>query len=348
MRVWVDLANSPHVAIFEPLVEALHARGDEVVLTVRDHAQTLDLAERAFGRGVVIGSQSPTGRVAKGWAIVERSFRLYRFARAVAPDVALSHGSYSQLIAARAARIGAVTMMDYEHQPANHLSFRLAQRVVVPEVFPEDALERFGAARASVVRYPGFKEELYLGRASSDGAVLREIGLVPDAVIIVFRPPPEGALYHRMDNERFERLLDEATSHAELQTVILPRRPEQAEPYLRRPGVIVPNRPVDGRALLLCADLMIGAGGTMNREAALLGTPTYTMFAGKLAAVDAALIEQGLMFDLRRDGVTPVFEKKRPRDSNRAGERATAIVERVLAAVDDVAGAPARGRNQRR
>jgi predicted glycosyltransferase len=344
MKVWVDLSNSPHVALFEPLVAAFRARGDDVVLTVRDHAQTLGLAEQAFGANVVVGAQSPSGRLAKGWAIVDRSWGLYRFARAARPDVALSHGSYSQLIAARLAGVATVTMMDYEHQPANHLSFRLARRVVVPEVFPEAALRRFGARRDSVVRYPGFKEELYLGAASPDAALASELGIDPDKVLVVLRPPPDGALYHRMDNERFERLVEDACARPDLQMVILARRPDQAERYAGRPGVIVPARPVNGPGLLLAADVMIGAGGTMNRESALLGTPTYTMFAGKLAAVDAALIEQGLMFDLRRDGVEPVLEKKRPHDPRHAGERARSIVERVLRAVDEVVAH--RGRRQ--
>ena len=152
MRVWIDLANSPHVPLFVPVVRALEQRGDEVVLTARDHAQTVALAVEVWPEVVVIGGESPAGRVRKGVSILSRSTGLLRFARTSRPDVALSHGSYAQVVAARLARVPAVTMMDYEHQPANHLSFRLARRVVVPATFPEDSLRRFGASPKNTLR----------------------------------------------------------------------------------------------------------------------------------------------------------------------------------------------------
>ncbi len=336
MRVWIDLANSPHVATFEPVVAALRARGDDVRLTARDHAQTIELAQRAFPdlEAIVCGGESPSGRLAKGVSIGARSRALWTFARRQRPDAALSHGSYAQLLAARAAGVPSVTMMDYEFQPANHLSFRLARRVVVPELFPADALRRCGARERKVVRYLGFKEELYLGSFEPDGTVLTELGLDPVRVIVVLRPPPEGALYHRTGNARFERVVARAAADDNVQVVVLPRGVEQVRRYRSLPGVIVPERAVDGRSLLAHADLMIGAGGTMNREAALLGTPTYTMFAGKLAAVDAELIRMGLLYDLRVESVEPVFAKKQPRDQTVAEVRGQAILARVIDALD--------------
>jgi predicted glycosyltransferase len=338
-HVWVDFANSPHVALFEPIVERLRAEQATLVLTARDHAQTLGLARKSFGDVLVVGGESPSGRTRKAASIAGRAGALYRIARATRPDVALSHGSYAQVLAARAAGVPAVTMMDYEFQPANHVSFRIAQRVVVPKIFPEAALRRFGATDRRVVRYDGFKEELYLGRFRPDDAVLSELGLDPSQVIAVMRLAPEGALYHGFGNERFERLLDEAAARDDIQVVVLPRMRAQAARFVARPGVIVPDQPVDGRSLLAHADLMIGAGGTMNREAALLGTPTYTVFAGRLAAVDAELMRRGLLRDLRQEGGEPVFEKKTPRDPALSAERADRILERVLAAVRAVTAA---------
>lgn len=335
MRVWIDLANSPHVATFEPIVERLVGEGIEVVLTARDHAQTLDLAKDAFGDEAIrhVGGASPPGRIAKGATIAARARALHRFSRDVRPDVALSHGSYSQIVAARASRVPIVTMMDYEFQPANHLSFRLADTIVVPDVFPGAVLRRQGGRASKVVRYPGFKEELYLERHEPDPVVLTQLGLDPGKIIVVLRPPPEGALYHRSGNDQFERVLHEAARRDDLEVVALPRAADQVARYAGHPGVVVPARPVAGRALLACADLMIGAGGTMNREAALLGTPTYTMFAGKLAAVDAELISLGLMHDLRRPGSAPVYEKKPQRDKAIASSRSDAILETVVRAV---------------
>ena len=339
MRVWIDFSNSPHVPLFEPVVARLRAENAALVLTARDHAQTLELARRAFGLVDVVGGESPRGRMRKGVSIAARARALFDVARRTRPDVALSHGSYAQVLAARAAGVPAVTMMDYEFQPANHLSFRLASRVLVPTVFPDAALRRFGARRGKVVRYEGFKEELYLGSFEPNDSILSSLGLNPSSVITVMRPPPEGALYHQGGNERFDSLLEEAAAREDVQVVILPRGAEQTAAYVGRADLIVPEQPVEGRSLLAHADLMIGAGGTMNREAALLGTPTYTVFAERLAAVDLELMRRGLMHDLRQAGNRPLFTKKPVRDRAVAGGlRARCLLQRVFDALEEATG----------
>jgi predicted glycosyltransferase len=351
IRVWVDLANSPHVPLLEPIVARLEAERSEVILTARDHAQTIELARRLWSGVIVVGGASPASRGAKALAIARRANALRRLARRERPDVAFSHGSYAQIVAARAARVPVVTMMDFEHQPANHLSFRLAQRVIVPELFPEAALRRFGASRRKVLRYPGFKEDLYLAGFEPDPGVLDELGLDPEHVIVVFRPPPEGALYHPMVNERFEEVLRSALSHDEVQIVLLPRTRNQAERYRSRSSRIrVPEHAVDARSLLALADAAIGGGGTMNRESALLGTPTYTVFAGSLAAVDAELIRRGHLGDLRDPASTVTFAKKTARAAAHEA-RSEAILEVVIGALQDAAeggpGSPRRPRPPR-
>jgi predicted glycosyltransferase len=331
MRVWIDLANSPHVPLAEPIVRSLRERGDDVLLTVRDHAQTLELARGRWSTLTVVGGASPPGRTKKALAIGNRSLALWRFAREQQPAVALSHGSYAQVLASRAARVPAVVMMDYEHQPANHLSFRLATRVVVPEVFPLAALEHLGADHRKVVRYPGFKEQLYLSGFEPDRRVLGELALDPAGVIAIFRPPPEGALYHRMMNQRFDEVLDAARESAGVQVVLLPRTAAQARRY--SDGARVPPGAIDAASLLSLADVVVGAGGTMNREAAILGTPTYTVFAGKLAAVDAELIRQGRMYDLR-DRSTAVDYAKKNTGEDAVVEAAEPILDAILEAID--------------
>lgn len=329
MRVWIDLANSPHVPLLAPVVERLEADGDSVLLTARDNAQTVELAQRSGYDVRVVGGPSPPGKAAKAAAIARRTVELAGAARRWRADVAFSHGSYAQVCAARLLGVRPVTMMDYEHQPANHLSFRLARRVIVPDAFPADALERFGAGSGKVVRYEGFKEELYLDGFEPDKRVLAELGLDRDRVIAVFRPPPEGALYHRSANERFDRLLETGLARDDVQVVLLPRSAEQRARYARMSQrVRIPAKAVDGSSLLALADLTVGGGGTMNRESALLGTPTFTVFAGELASVDAELIRRGLLQDVRADGREPVFEKKTP--DARPALRADAILETVI------------------
>jgi predicted glycosyltransferase len=307
-----------------------------VLVTARAHAQTVELARRRWPDILVIGDQSPRRPGAKALKIAHRAEELWRLARRTRPDVAFSHGSYAQLLAARAAGVPAVTMMDYEHQPANHLSFRLATRVIVPEVFPDSSLRRCGAHPRKVVRYPGFKEELYLEGTEPDPSVIDEMKLERSKVIAVMRPPPDGALYHRKKNLRFDELLDLALARRDVRPVVLPRDVQQRDRYARLSGVAIPARPIDGISLLASADVSIGAGGTMSRESALLGVPTYTVFSGPLGAVDAALIRSGLLRDLRAPGTMPVFEKRQGGEAARAGGHAGVIrdvVERTLTEV---------------
>lgn len=333
MRIWIDLANSPHVPLFVPIVERLRAGGHEVFLTARDHAQTVPLARTAWPDVTVIGGESPGGRLGKGTTLARRAAALRRYARARAVDVALSHGSYAQALAARSAGLRTVTMMDYEFQPANHLSFRLAHRVVVPEAFPREALHRFGARNGKVVTYPGYKEELYLAGFEPDPSVLDELALDRARITVVMRPPPDGALYHRDLNDRFDELLERARVRDDVQVVVLPRMREQMDRYRQLREVCVPDRPVDGRSLVGCADLVVGAGGTMNRESALLGTPTYTVFAGRLAALDRLLIETGRLIDLRAAGSVPVLARRSAPATAVPASRRDAILAAVLSAV---------------
>ncbi|MGI8480215.1 MAG: DUF354 domain-containing protein [Gaiellaceae bacterium] len=312
MRVWVDLGNSPHVALFGEVVDDLRRRGDDVFLTARDHAQTVGLALERWPDVVVVGGESPTGLRAKATALGARARDLARLLRAEGPDVALSHGSYAQALAAARLRIPLVTMMDYEHQPANHLSFRVARRVIVPKVFPSSALRRCGARERKVLRYAGFKEQLYLARFHPDEGVVAELGLDSEKVIVVMRPAPQGALYHRMANAHFDHLLDIVRRSSKTQAVLLPRSAEDISQYGALNGVVVPTRPIDGLSLLACADLTIGAGGTMTRESALLGTPTYTVFIGEPSAVDDELIRLGLLRDLRSGGAPDLAKRSVP------------------------------------
>jgi uncharacterized protein len=307
--VWIDLANSPHVPLFAPVVDRLEKDGWDVWITVRDHAQTRALAHVQWPRAAIVGGASPSGRAGKAVTVGRRIIQLRRLLRGTRPHVALSHASYAQIVAAKAARIPAVNMMDYEYQPANHLSFRLADRLIVPDVFPESALRRFGVKPDKVKRYPGFKEELYLADFQPDQSILEKLEVDRRRVIAVMRPPPEGALYHSRPNRRFDDVLELAIARS-VEVILLPRSGEQVARYRGLDNVTMPAVPVDGRSLLACADLTIGAGGTMNRESALLGTPTYTVFATKLASVDAELIRRGLLYDLRDEGTVPHFRKR--------------------------------------
>jgi uncharacterized protein len=303
MKVWIDCSNSPHPLLFAPVARRLEREGHTVRVTARDHAQTVELVRERWPAAEVIGTESPRGRFSKVVTLGRRVSDLRRWARGTGPDVALSHNSYAQIVAARALGIPAVTAMDFEHQPANHLAFRLARTVLVPEVLPQDAIRRQGAVPAKVVRYPGLKESLYIGDFEPDSEILGKLGLDPRPhVLVVARTAPTRALYHAPGNPLFETALRTICSQAGVVCVVLTRHPDQiaAIERLELSHCVVPRAAIDSRSLVYAADVMVGAGGTMTREAALMGIPTWTLFAGKTPAVDLWLERRGMLRRLNR------------------------------------------------
>jgi len=302
MRVWFDLTNAPHVPVLAPLVRVLEGRGAEVLLTARPYGQTAELAALHGLRVKEVGAHGGRSRVGKGRAAVGRVHALRRWARGRGVDVALAHGSTDQPIVARMLGFPAVTMFDYEGARLQHgVNCRLAARVLVPDAIPLAAVTRHGAAPSKVVRYPGLKEEYALFGFAPDASVRAALGVRPEALLAVLRPPPELALYHRTRNPLFEEVLRRLAADARVDQVVLPRTREQGE-AIRALGLrlIVPERAVDARSLVAGADLVVSAGGTMNREAVVLGTPVWTTFAGEIGAVDRALIAEGRLRRLVR------------------------------------------------
>jgi predicted glycosyltransferase len=297
MRVWIDLTNSPHVIVMRPLIANLRARGHEVEVTARDFAQTLGLAERLGIEHTAIGRHRGAGLWAKATGLAARSAELRRWARGRGFELALAHGSNDISVAAATLRIPSATMFDYEWATVQHnVNCRLARAVVVPDAIPPERLYRYGA-RGKIRAYPGLKEEYYLADFEPDTAVLDELGLDRDQSIALVRTPPEVSLYHRFENDLFKQVIERLRGG---QTVVLPRTDEQRKELLRVGGLIVPERAVDAQSLIAFADVMVSAGGTMNREAVALGTPVYTVFEGRLGAVDERLIADGRLRRLKR------------------------------------------------
>ncbi len=298
MRIWVDLTNSPHVLVLRPVIDDLRARGHQVEVTARDFAQTLGLCERLGIEHTVIGSHGGSGLAGKARGLASRSFALTRWAaRRRRFDVALGHGSNDVTVAAAVLRIPCSTMFDYEWATIQHnVNCRLARAVVVPEAIPPTRLDRYGAG-GKLRRYPGLKEEYYLSDFAPDDGVLAQLGLARQRPIAVLRTPPAVSLYHRFENDLFRQVLERLRG---AQAVVLPRTEQQRSELARTGAWIVPERAIDAQSLIAYADLVVSAGGTMNREAVALGTPVYTIFEGKIGAVDQRLIAEGRLKRLER------------------------------------------------
>jgi uncharacterized protein len=339
MKVWIDLSNSPHPLLFAPISHRLEELGHEVLVTARDNAQTVELAQARWPTIEVIGGPSPRARTGKVATLAGRVRALRGWARAHQPEVALSHNSYAQIVAARLRGMRIVTAMDFEHQPANHLAFRLADSILVPEALQQEVIRRQGAAGSKVCRYDGLKEEVYLGDFEPDPQVLSGLGIDQrdGSVLVVARTPPSRATYHRLDNPLFLEVLKTLSSQGEVGLVVLVRHPEQRRPIaeLGLSNCIVPEAAIDSRSLMYKADLVLGAGGTMTREAALLGVPTVSLFAGRTPGVDRWLEERGLLrriSELAQIGPA-VRRSKEPRAVEDLRERAHVVEESFVQAV---------------
>jgi uncharacterized protein len=301
MRVWVDMTASAHVLVFRPLIERLRERGAEVEVTAREYAQTLQLLELHGLEADVIGRHGGRSRFGKARSLLSRLRALRKWARGRSFDVALAHGSHELTITARRLGIPSSTTFDYEFAWLQHqLGCRAATKVVVPDSIPSERLARYGATGEKLLQYPGLKEEYYLADFEPDRSVLDEFALEPGRVLVVVRTPPDVSLYHRRSNPLFPQVLDHLGRQEEIHAVVLPRTPEQRDFVrgLELPSVLVPERAVDAQSLIALADLVVSAGGTMNREAAALGVPVYTTYGGRLGGVDEALIRAGRLVPL--------------------------------------------------
>jgi uncharacterized protein len=333
VRVWIDLTNSPHVLVMRPIVELLREDGHDVRVTARDFAQTLGLLQRLEIPHTAIGRHRGERLAAKAGGLALRSAALTRWALADARragsrsrrpgerprrrfDIALGHGSNDLSVAAAALGIPSATMFDYEWAAVQHqVNCRLARAVVVPDAIPAERLARYGA-RGKLQPYAGLKEEYYLADFEPQRAVLEELGLDGARPIVVVRTPPEVSLYHRFGNELFAGVLEHLRGAAArgVQSVVFPRTDAQRRELRGVSDFVVPERAVDAQSLIALADLVVSAGGTMNREAVALGTPVYTTFEGRLGAVDERLIADGRLRRLR-DPTQIQIQKKPPPDA---------------------------------
>lgn len=325
MRVWVDLTNSPHPLVLRPVIESMRADGHDVSITARDFAQTVELARRLGLEATVIGHHRGARLADKAVGLASRSLALARWARLCRFDLAFGHGSNDITVAAAALRIPSATMFDYEWATVQHnVNCRLARAVVVPDAIPPARLDRYGARR-KLRPYPGLKEEYYLADFEPDDAVLGELGLDASEPIIVVRTPPAVSLYHRFENELFAGVLARLQGS---QAVVLPRIESQRAELLAAGGYIVPSHAIDAQSLIAHADLVISAGGTMNREAVALGTPVWTTFEGRLGAVDERLIAEGRMRRLERP--EQIELRKRERGGGERVRRDPAVLAALL------------------
>lgn len=336
LHIWIDLDNTPHVPFFKPIVDELRARGCAVTLTARDAFQVTDLARLHGLDCVTIGSHFGRNKVMKGIGLLVRSVQLLPTIRRCRPDIAVSHGSRAQALAAKAMALRSVVIADYEH--VTHVT--RADCMIVPQIIPTDTASKYADR---VLKYPGIKEDVYAASFRPDRSVMADLGLSEDEVIVTVRPPATEAHYHNPESEAlFDAVIALLADHPRTRIVLLPRNGRQerviAERWARlltSRKMFVPARAVDGLNLVWHSDLVISGGGTMNREAAALGVPVYSIFRGTIGAVDRYLATRGRLILLAtvadvRDKI--ILEKRTRGSANVVADRSAleTIVDQLI------------------
>jgi uncharacterized protein len=296
--VWIDIDNSPHVPFFLPIIEELENHGFKLLLTARDMYQVCELLDffQLRSRVKVIGGHGGKNKVLKVLVNCVRAGQLLPLIAKNRPQLAISHGSRAQVLVSKMLGIPSVMMHDYEH--STKTGFLEAEWTITPDIIPSAAMSHHGSR---TLKYPGLKEDVYVPRFKADPSILRELKIAEDDLLITLRPPATEAHYHNPEAELlFAATLRMIASRSKIRAVTLPRNNRQGD-QLRKDysaliasgHMIIPDRPVDGLNLIWFSDLVISGGGTMNREAAALNVPVYSIFRGKIGAVDRYLADSG-------------------------------------------------------
>jgi predicted glycosyltransferase len=324
-----------HVLVLRPIIERFKASGHEVEVTSREYTQTQELLELHGIEHTAIGRHGGASRARKLVRLIHRTSRMRRYGKGRDFDLALAHGSYDMAMAARWLRIPEANMHDYEYASTQHqIGCRLATRVIFPDAVPPERLARFGVGPRKLFQYPGLKEEYYLADFEPDPDALERLGVDSERIVVIVRPPPDVSLYHRKSNPLFPQVLEHLGGLPEVHAVVLPRTDAQRKyvKHLELPSVIVPEQTVEAQSLVALADLVVSAGGTMNREAAALGTPVYTTYGGRLGGVDEALIRSGRLRPLTDPRALDL--KKRSGDGRPTRRDPQLLVDLVLGTLE--------------
>jgi len=351
--IWIDIDNSPHVPFFLPIIDELRKKGFEVALTARDIYQVCQLLEFFNLKCKVIGGHYGKNKILKVLGNLMRSAQLVPTAAKFHADLALSHGSRAQVLVSKALGIPTVMMHDYEH--STKTGFIEADWVFMPDVIPDSAMS---SRPDQVFKYPGLKEDVYVPRFSPDPSILNHLGISEDAIVVTLRPPATEAHYHNPEAEQlFAEALRFLSENPKVRSVVIPRNLKQGE-QLRQQwadlissgSMIIPKGPVDGLNLIWYSDLMISGGGTMNREAAALGVPVYSVFRGKIGAVDKYLAKNGrlTLIEEVKDVRTKIVLERRDRPAqpeNTARPALQTIIDNIVTILEKTC--PANGQTPR-
>lgn len=340
--IWFDLDNLPHVSLFRPVFNELEKRNIKYIVTARDFNHTVEQLKYWNINHTAIGAHGGKNKFKKILNLFKRSYQLRKyFKNSGNIGLAVSHGSRTQLLTAKQIGIKSLVMMDYEYTETKIFNY-FSTYMLIPKFIPDFRLSSVGINLKKVIRYNGFKEQLYLNSFQPDENFRNQLNIPDDSILIVIRPPALVGNYH---NPKSEELLINGLYYflGKDNTIclILSRTKEDRELILSKitisDKIRFLEKPVDGLQLLWAADITISGGGTMNRESALLGTETYSIFTGKCPYLDEYLCEQGrLKFIKKSEDFNSIEVKKKMKyckislsNSNLVGEVTDIIIDKL-------------------
>jgi predicted glycosyltransferase len=336
-KIWIDLDNSPHVPFFKPIIKELERKNIKVVLTIRNNAQTVELADYHQLCCRKIGEHYGKNKIAKVVGTLYRALQLFPYIVSQKPDLGVAHGSRGMVVLSKFIRMPTLYIGDYEHSKG---SFQ-PNWVLIPEIIPKNAIHSF--SKDKIFTYPGIKEDVYAPSFTPDPCGLKEFNIPKENLVVIIRPPATEAHYHNPESEGlFEATIHHLASKKNVSMIILPRYPKQGieikakyKHLVEKGIVIIPDKVFDGLNLIWCSDFVVSGGGTMNREAAALGVPVYSIFRGKIGAVDKYLSKSGRLVLLEsiadvRDKIK-IEKRKIPTEScNTCNDTLNSVVNTIV------------------
>lgn len=335
--IWIDISNSPHVLMFEDMIQDFKQQGAQVIVTSRPLANTLDLLNQKYIDNTVIGEHYGKSLVNKIMGFPVRCFQLYRFLKNKQVDIAISQSSFHSPVVAKMLGIPSIYMNDNEHAFGNLAAILCASKLYFPESMKRRSwLFKLPGVKKKTRIYPGIKESVYLWRKMEKN-IHHNYKTHPPYNIYV-RPEPRTAQYYKGG----ENFLDESINQLKEKNhvVVLARDKHQLAHY-REPkfkGVEAPDKPVQIDSILKDCDLFIGAGGSMTRELAIMGVPTLSVYQDELLGVDQYLIDEGYMAHTKKMEKTEVgflislLDKNKKEDSlvEKGKQAYEMIIEEVM------------------
>lgn len=339
-KIWIDLENSPHVPFFKPIVRELNSRGYRTVITARDAYQVAELVQKFNMDAHLIGHHFGKIKALKVLGCLTRSAEMAPLIMKERPDLAVSHGSRSQLLLSSMLRIPTAVLFDYEY--TKHVPYLKPTCIIIPEIINNGN----AAHHSKIFRYPGIKEDVYVPDFKPDPKILDELKVSKGDLLVTLRPPATEAHYHNPESEKlFKAVLDLLGSTPHVRMVVLPRNERQAvqietdwRELFSKGRIIIPKHVVDGLNLIWHSDLVISGGGTMNREAAALGIPVYSIFRGRIGAIDRFLAESGrlVLLETVDDVHSQIILSRRGRENRRTVKKESAALQHILNIIETV------------